>query len=67
MQNRLGSVVNNGQIYEENLSAGNSRIRDLDVANETAELTRSNILTSAGISVLSQANQNPMAALKLIG
>jgi flagellin len=67
MQNRLQSSVNNMQIYDENLSNGNSRIRDLDVANESAELTKSNILTSAGISVLSQANQNPMAALKLIG
>ena len=67
MQNRLGSVVNNAQIYDENLSASNSRIRDLDIASESAELTKSNILTSATVSVLSQANQNPMAALKLLG
>lgn len=67
MQNRLQSSVNNMQIYNENLSNGNSRIRDLDVAVESSELTKNNILTSAGISVLSQANQNPMAALKLIG
>ncbi len=67
MQNRLGSVVNNAQIYDENLSASNSRIRDLDIASESAELTKSNILASATISVLSQANQNPMAALKLLG
>lgn len=67
MQNRLQSSVNSMQIYDENLSNGNSRIRDLDVASESAELTKTNILTSAGISVLSQANQNPMSALKLIG
>lgn len=67
MQNRLFSVVNNAQIYDENLSAANSRIRDLDVAAEASELTKQNILTSATVSVLSQANQNPMAALKLLG
>ncbi|MBL7716378.1 MAG: flagellin FliC [Bdellovibrionales bacterium] len=67
MQNRLVSVVNNAQIYEENMSAANSRIRDLDVASETSELTKNNILTQATVSVLSQANQNPFAALKLIG
>jgi len=67
MQNRLGSSVANMQIYDENLSNANSRIKDVDVAVETSELTKQNILTSAGVSVLSQANQNPMAALKLIG
>jgi flagellin len=54
-------------IYDENLSAGKSRIRDVDMAAETAELTKQNILTQAGTSVLSQANQNSMLALKLIG
>jgi len=67
MQNRLSSSVANMQIYDENLSNANSRIKDVDVAVETSELTKQNILTSAGISVLSQANQNPMSALKLIG
>lgn len=67
MQNRLTSAVSNMQIYNENLSNAKSRIKDLDVASETAELTKTNILTSASISVLSQANNNPMAALKLIG
>ncbi len=67
LQNRLQSSINNMQVYDENLSNGMSRIRDLDIASESAELTKTNILTSAGISVLSQANQNPMAALKLIG
>jgi len=67
LQNRLQSSVANMQVYHENLSAGNSRIRDVDVASETAELTKNNILTQATTSVLGQANQNSMMALKLIG
>jgi flagellin len=66
-QNRLGSTINNLNIYTENLSAANSRIRDTDMAEETTELTKSNILSQANISVLSQANQSPMMALKLLG
>ena len=67
LQNRLQSSINNMQIYNENLSAGRSRIFDVDVASETAELTKNNILTQATTSVLSQANQNSMMALKLLG
>jgi flagellin len=67
MQNRLQAVVNNGMIYDENLSNARSRIADVDVASETAELAKQNILTSSGVSVLSQANQNTAYALKLIG
>jgi len=67
MQNRLQSVVNNLGVYDENLSAARSRIHDIDMASETAELSKNNILTQAGVSVLSQANQNPMMALKLMG
>lgn len=67
LQNRLVSSVNNMNIYDENLSGANSRIRDVDMASETAELTKNNILTQANTSVLSQANQNNMLALKLIG
>jgi len=67
MQNRVQSTVNNLNVYDENLSAANSRIRDVDMASETAELTKNNILTSAGVSVLSQANQNNLMALKLLG
>jgi len=67
LQNRLQSVVNNLNIYNENLQAANSRIRDTDMASETAELAKNNILTQAGVSVLSQANQNNMLALKLLG
>jgi len=67
IQNRLQSTINNAQISEENLSSANSRIRDVDVANATSELTKNNILTQAGAGVLVQANQSKMAALKLIG
>jgi flagellin len=67
MQNRLQSVVNNLGVYDENLSAARSRIYDIDMASETAEMAKNNILSQAGTSVLSQANQNPMLALKLIG
>lgn len=67
LQNRLSSTINNLNIYRENLEAANSRIRDTDMAEEASELTRTNILTQAGVSVLSQANQNPQLALKLLG
>ena len=67
LQNRLQSTSNNLMVTEENFSAANSRIRDVDVASETAELAKNNILTQAGVSVLAQANQSTSAALKLIG
>ena len=66
-QNRLGSTITNLSVQVENLSAANSRIRDVDVANETAVLTRNNILQQAAISVLGQANAAPQAALALLG
>lgn len=67
LQNRLQSASNTIAITEENFSAANSRIRDVDVAAETADMAKNNILTQAGVSVLAQANQAPNAALKLIG
>jgi flagellin len=67
MQNRLQSTVNNLDVYHENISAANSRIRDADVAMESAELTKKSILTQAATSTLAQANQSPGLALKLIG
>ncbi len=67
LQNRLSSSVSNLQIYEENLSAAKSRIYDVDVASESSELTKHNILAQAGTAVLSQANTNSMGALKLLG
>lgn len=67
MQNRLQSTYNNLMISDENLSAANSRIRDADIALESAELVKRNILQSSATTTLSQANQNGMVALKLIG
>jgi flagellin len=67
MQNRLNSISANLQISRENLASANSRIRDTDMAVETTELTKNNILSQAGIAVLSQANQNVKAALNLLG
>lgn len=67
MQNRLNSTIANLSIAHENYSAANSRIRDVDVAEETAELTRNNILMQAGVSVLGQANQAQQIAMKLLG
>jgi flagellin len=67
LQNRLQSTINNIGTYRENLDAARSRIQDTDMAAETSELTKANILAQAGISVLSQANQNPQQAVKLLG
>ncbi|MGE3171683.1 MAG: flagellin [Planctomycetota bacterium] len=67
VQNRLGSTINNLSITVENLSAAESRIRDVDVAYETAQLTRNQILQSASIAVLGQANSLPQSALRLLG
>jgi flagellin len=66
-QNRLSITVNNLATQRENISAANSRIRDVDVATETVNMTRSQILMQAGIAVLAQANQLPSMALSLIG
>jgi len=59
VQNRLQSTINNLQVAVENTSAANSRIVDVDVAAESANMTKSQILAQAGVSVLSQANQAP--------
>lgn len=66
-QNRLESTVNNLAVSVENLQAAESQIRDVDVAEETANLTRLSIMQQAGISVLAQANVQPQAALSLLG
>ena len=66
LQNRLQSTINNIAVNVENLSAANSRIRDADIAKETAELTKGNILVTAGTSVLAQANNSTKMALGLI-
>ena len=67
VQNRLQVTIANIGTARENLSAANSRIRDVDVASESAELTKNNILMQAGVSVLAQANQQPSLALSLLG
>ncbi len=67
LQNRLQSTIQNLSIFDENLNAANSRIRDADVAKESAEMTKNNILLQAGISVLQQSNNIQSAALKLLG
>jgi len=67
LQNRLSSTVNNLQVSSENMSAANSRIRDTDYAETTAQNAKFNILNAAGTSVLGQANMQTQNALKLIG
>ena len=67
IQNRFVSTVENLGSQHENLSAANSRIRDTDIAQATSESTRNNILLQASTSMLSQANQVPSLALKMLG
>ena len=65
-QSRLEVTINNLQVARENFQAAESRIRDVDVASESAELTRLNILQQAGAAVLAQANNQPQLALSLL-
>ena len=67
IQNRLISTSNNLQITNENLSAANSRIRDVDYAQVSAQNAKNNILSQAGTAVLGQANAAGQGALRLIG
>lgn len=67
IQSRLNATTSNLDVQYENLSAANSRLRDTDVAKETAEMASAQILQSAAVSVLAQANTFPQVALKLIG
>jgi flagellin len=66
-QNRIQSTVRSIANVVENLSGAESRIRDVDVAVETADLTRNSILQQAAVSVLAQANVQPQLALSLLG
>lgn len=66
MQNRLSTALSNDRVFAQNLSAAVGRIRDVDVAAESAELARNQVLTQAGVAVLAQANQMPSIALSLI-
>jgi len=65
--NRFTSAIASIQIQSTNISAANSRIRDVDVAEESSKLSRSQILLQAGVATLSQANQVPQIALRLLG
>jgi flagellin len=66
VQNRFESTISNLLNVAENLTAARSRILDADIAQETSEMTKQNILQQAGVSILSQANQTPQLALSLL-
>ena len=66
VQNRLEYAGNDISTYQENLMAAESRIRDVDMASEMAQMTKYNILQQAGVSMLAQANQSPQAVLSLL-
>ena len=65
-QNRLDHTINNLSTTKENLSEANSRIVDVDMAEEMTSFTKSNILAQAGTSMLAQANQMPQSVLSLL-
>jgi flagellin len=65
-ESRLEVTISNLQVARENFKAAESRIRDVDVASEAAELSRTNILQQAGAAILAQANQQPQLALQLL-
>ncbi len=67
VQNRFDAVISNLQNYSENLSAARSRILDADFAEETSKLTKSQIMSQAGVSMVAQANQLSQSALSLLG
>ncbi len=66
LQNRLEHTVNNLGVTSENLTAAESRIRDVDMAKEMMEYTKNNILTQAAQAMLAQANQQPQGVLQLL-
>jgi flagellin len=66
VQNRLEHTYNNLSSYQENLTASESRIRDVDMAAEMVNFTKNNILQQAGTSMLAQAQQAPQAVLSLL-
>lgn len=67
LQNRLVSTTENLSVAIENFSSANSRVRDTDVAQASADLAKNNILMNASVGVLASANQAPGQALRLIG
>jgi flagellin len=66
VQNRMQVTVSNLSVSAQNLTAANSRITDVDIASETANMTQENILSQAGVAVLAQANSIPSTALSLL-
>jgi flagellin len=66
VQNRFEHSLANISIYQENLVAAESRIRDVDMAAETVEMTKNQILSQAGTAMLAQANQLPQSVLSLL-
>ena len=66
LQNRFESTIANLKNVAENLTAARSRIRDADIAQETSNMTKANILQQAGVAILTQANQTPQLALQLL-
>jgi len=67
VQNRLGYTLSNLATYSQNLTSAQATIQDVDMASEMTQFTKEQILQQAGISMLSQAEQNPQAVLKLLG
>jgi len=67
LQNRLEHTINNLGTSSENLTAAESRIRDVDMAKEMMEFTKMSILTQAATAMLAQANQQPQSVLQLLG
>ena len=65
-ESRLDTTIQNLQVARENFTSAESRIRDVDVAEEAAEMTRLSILQQAGTAILAQANQQPQLALTLL-
>ncbi|WP_205696200.1 flagellin [Conexibacter sp. SYSU D00693] len=65
-QNRLEHTLNGTAVYQENLTAAESRIRDVDMAQEMVTMTKNQILTQAGQAMLAQANQSPQSVLQLL-
>lgn len=66
LTNRLEGVIKNAQVYKENVASAESRIRNTDVATESSNLSRFQILQQSALSMLAQANQAPQAALSLL-
>jgi flagellin len=67
VQNRLDHTLAVSAAYQENLTSAESRIRDVDMAEEMVNLTKMQILQQAGTAMLAQANQAPQSVLKLLG